>query len=192
MKSTSRRRVTTYELMALIAGLAIGLWLVVPSLRNEFGQGDEFGWFYLLTAFVFGGLSMVGPPLLIWERRRGRRALFGPGRTMCFFARHGVMADVASDRCQSREAWSNRPVDERDLLRLWHPVAGGLYDGGPAGRWLVPKETPTGLGPIVARAIRVGVVTGLGVPWPVCSVHLLPRRISSIASDSPLPTRNLS
>ena len=84
MKSTSRRRVTTYELMALIAGLTIGLWLIVPSPRQNAGPNDELGWFHMLTAFVLGGLSLVGPPLLIWERRRGRRALFGPGRTLWF------------------------------------------------------------------------------------------------------------
>lgn len=72
--------------MALVAGLAIGIWLILPSRRLDPAMGDaENG--LLVASVLLGGLSIVGPPLLIWERRRRRRD-FGAGRLLWFS--HGM------------------------------------------------------------------------------------------------------
>lgn len=78
----SRSRVTLFELMALTAGLALGLWIILPQFREQPAIGSPDAWTGLV-AFVLGGLSLVGPPLLIWERRR-RRTTWGAGRVMWF------------------------------------------------------------------------------------------------------------
>lgn len=72
-------RLTVWELMVLIAGVAIGLWTL---LGTTWDSGDNDAWTLLIVA-VLGGLSVVGPPLLIWERRRTRRP-FTPGRFLWF------------------------------------------------------------------------------------------------------------
>ncbi|MDB5352325.1 MAG: hypothetical protein JWN86_3572 [Planctomycetota bacterium] len=81
-RSESRVRVTLFELMALTAGMAIGLWLIVPQLRKGPTAGSPNVVMGLL-AFSLGGLSLAGPPLLLWERRRSRRT-WGAGRVMWF------------------------------------------------------------------------------------------------------------
>ena len=72
--------------MAMVAGLALGLWLVLPDLRKnvpEMGAPDD--WVLLIATAVLGGLSIVGPPLLLLERRRERRrSSWGPGRLLWF------------------------------------------------------------------------------------------------------------
>jgi len=79
-----RSSITLFELMALIAGLALGIWLIVPAFQGENAVGDTDA-FLLASTFALGGLSLVGPPLLIWERRRSRRRrAFGAGRLMWF------------------------------------------------------------------------------------------------------------
>lgn len=63
--------------MALIAGLSLGLWIILPEFREAQGFGNPEAWFGLVP-FSLGGLSLVGPPLLIWARRRTSRP-WGPG-----------------------------------------------------------------------------------------------------------------
>jgi hypothetical protein len=79
------RRMAIWELSLLIAGIAVGFWLFGMGLRFQiFGDQPEpkvnpYGvWIGLL-----GGLSIVGPPLLLWERRRSKRR-FGPGGILWF------------------------------------------------------------------------------------------------------------
>jgi hypothetical protein len=84
MKAPPRRpaqRLTLLEIMVLIAGLAVGLWLMagdVPS-KNESWADSAL----LVVACVLGGLSLVGPPLLLREVRRRRRP-WGPGKLVWF------------------------------------------------------------------------------------------------------------
>ena len=74
-----RSRMTLWELMLLVAGVALGLWTLVD--RNwSFKDGDS--WILLIVA-ILGGLSVVGPPLLLWERYHTRRP-FTPGRFLWF------------------------------------------------------------------------------------------------------------
>lgn len=79
-----RNRITLFEIMAFVAGLAVAIWILVPTFRGD-GPGEVEG-VVLTLAFLLGGLSLVGPPLLIWERwsRSSRQRPFGPGRLMWF------------------------------------------------------------------------------------------------------------
>src|SRR4051794_7311071 len=81
-------RLNVGMVMLLIAGVALGLSLVVDDLRSpNLGADAEphFGrWDYivsLVTVFVLGGLSFVGPPLLLLHRTRRP---WGPGRILWF------------------------------------------------------------------------------------------------------------
>ena len=82
MPTPAREQIRLFELMALIAGWSLGLWLLVPIWRREANQPDP-GRVMGAIVFSLGGLSLVGPPLLIWERRR-RRTVWGAGRLMWF------------------------------------------------------------------------------------------------------------
>lgn len=80
MVAPARDRIKLFEIMVLIAGLAIGIWLMLPGR-----QGRSVEWIGLAT-YPLGGLSIAGLPLLLAERRgRGpRRRAFGAGRLLWF------------------------------------------------------------------------------------------------------------
>ena len=88
-REPERRRIALFEMMALVAGLALALWILIPSSRQEPMMGEVGGWLPIVT-ILLGGLSLVGPPLLIWERRRraSRPRDFGAGRLLWFS--HGM------------------------------------------------------------------------------------------------------
>ena len=77
-------RLTIGVVMLLIAGAAVGLWLALDELRrgdsNEFGDSPLERW-VLGVVFVLGGLSLVGPPLLLLT---ARRRYWGAGRFLWF------------------------------------------------------------------------------------------------------------
>lgn len=94
-KSGSVRRMRIFELMLLIAGAAVGLWLYSEELREAWSNegrssmGDPFigRWDSgaMLTAIaLLGGLSLVGVPLLLARRWRSPRAPWGAGARMWF------------------------------------------------------------------------------------------------------------
>jgi hypothetical protein len=53
--------------MLLIAGAALGLWLAIDKFRSEDDPVNK--WLFLLV-FLLGGLSLIGPPLLLLTARR--------------------------------------------------------------------------------------------------------------------------
>jgi hypothetical protein len=70
--------------MLLIAGAAVGLWLALHDLRdraNDFARDTRFDNLLFGFVFVLGGLSLVGPPLLLLTARRRR---WGAGRFLWF------------------------------------------------------------------------------------------------------------
>jgi hypothetical protein len=77
--------------MLLIAGAALGLWLTLDELREKMRQNNgsdgRIHAFLLGLVFVLGGLSLVGPPLLILT---ARRRPWGAGRFLWFA--HGTAA----------------------------------------------------------------------------------------------------
>jgi hypothetical protein len=81
------RLLTILDLVLLIAGFAVGLWLAIGLLdRSMPNRADE--WLGLVV-FLLGGLSLVGPPLLMRVRRR-RRTRLRPGELLWFS--HGTAA----------------------------------------------------------------------------------------------------
>jgi hypothetical protein len=81
-------RLSVGMVMLLIAGAALGFSMIVDELRSlnlnaqaepHFGPWDLIA--SLVVVFVLGGLSSVGPPLLLL--RRTRRP-WGPGRILWF------------------------------------------------------------------------------------------------------------
>jgi 4-amino-4-deoxy-L-arabinose transferase-like glycosyltransferase len=75
-------RLSIGTLMLLIAGVALGLWLGTD--RTDAQQRPH--WLVLLV-FVLGGLSVVGPPLLLLT---AKRRPWGAGRFLWFV--HGTAA----------------------------------------------------------------------------------------------------
>jgi hypothetical protein len=68
--------------MLLVAGAAVGFWLVVDQLRLPPDQIREAGPPWLLaTIFVVGGFSLIGVPLLLVT---ARRKPWGAGRVLWF------------------------------------------------------------------------------------------------------------
>jgi hypothetical protein len=62
------RNLTILDLLILTAGIAVGLWLISQSLAAQ--PPDAEAWLMAVT-FGLGGLSLAGPPLLLWRRSRG-------------------------------------------------------------------------------------------------------------------------
>ncbi len=81
------RRFGIGDLAILIAGITIGFWLLgIGSGAQMSVIGSDAGMRvspYGAWVGVLGGLSVVGPPLLILARRRHKRK-FGPGELMWF------------------------------------------------------------------------------------------------------------
>lgn len=73
-----RSRPSLAGLMAVIAGLAIGL-AIVRSSENA-SRGDQI---FASVVFGLGGVSLVGVPMLLLARRRGLRTQ-GPGEHLWF------------------------------------------------------------------------------------------------------------
>lgn len=81
----SANRMTIGGLMLLVAGAAFGLALVlrVAPLIRDSGEGHSLWWVFVMV-FVLGGLSLMGPPLILMSRprrpwREGRLLWFTQG-----------------------------------------------------------------------------------------------------------------
>ena len=75
------QRLTLLELMILIAGVAVGLWLFAKEVMTA--PTDKFEWLAVFLLAVLGGLSVVGPPFLLLEPRR-RWSMWRAGKVMWF------------------------------------------------------------------------------------------------------------
>lgn len=82
-----RSRPHLLDIMTLIAGLAIGIWMVLPDLRGEQGHviGSIDDAIMIAAVMVLGGLALVGPPLLLRQKSRKRRSTtWGAGNLLWF------------------------------------------------------------------------------------------------------------
>jgi hypothetical protein len=71
--------------MLLIAGAALGIWLIAAEFRSSW-QADNSAEARIRNSvngvvFLLGGLSLVGPPLLLWTARKRH---WGAGRFLWF------------------------------------------------------------------------------------------------------------
>jgi hypothetical protein len=98
------RRLTILDLLLLIVGVAVGLWLFADGIRSS-QAGEERA--AAIVVAVLGGLSVVGPPLLLWRRYR-IRARLRLGELLWF--------------CQGTASWL-----------LWPPIVAHRIRGGPGG-----------------------------------------------------------
>jgi hypothetical protein len=61
---------TIGSLLLLIAGGVLGFWLVLDVVRDGTGPNDDPPWWLFVLVFVLGGLSLVGPPIILSSRPR--------------------------------------------------------------------------------------------------------------------------
>jgi hypothetical protein len=78
--------------MILVAGAGVGFWLILPEIRALLNEGGvravgETGAWLVGLVFILGGLSLVGPPLLLLQ---ARGLHWGAGRLLWFA--HGTAA----------------------------------------------------------------------------------------------------
>jgi hypothetical protein len=100
--------------MLLIAGASVGIWLVADQFPPNWQAGRDAeaqirNWVSGLV-FLLGGLSLVGPPLLLWTARRRH---WGAGRFLWF--------------TQGTAAWLLWPPV------IYHRVSGGTPDEPMSG-----------------------------------------------------------
>jgi hypothetical protein len=76
------RRLTILDMVVLIAGLSVGLWLALGMIGKS--QPERAEQWLVLVVFILGGLSLVGPPLLLRERFRRQTRFRGAGELLWF------------------------------------------------------------------------------------------------------------
>ena len=77
------QRLSILEMMVLVAGAALGIWLVSADVVAVGSARLEPGGWMLVIVGLLGGVSAVGVPLLLIELRR-RRSLWGAGKVLWF------------------------------------------------------------------------------------------------------------
>jgi len=78
------QQLTLLELMLVIAGIALGLWVVINDVREPAENSDPLflKWVFGLVG-VLGGVAALGPVLLLLERLKSRQR-WGPGKVLWF------------------------------------------------------------------------------------------------------------
>ena len=168
---------TLGALMILVLGVALGLVLATPTLQGN--SPDRSEGVFVLAVSVLGGASLVGVPMLLWERRRRPRHRFGPGRF--FWFAHGTAAwllwpPIVIGRRSSARA-GNAPLIDPSVPEIC------FYYGTPlmavymtaallAGGWLRPRlrgrrRRPS---PLPWRE-RFGLL--LGFSWAITGLYVL-------------------
>jgi hypothetical protein len=157
------RRLALWELLVLVVGMALALWLFLKDLKDP---AEEMRGLLAIVA-VLGGCSLVGPPLLLWERRRAK-GVWRAGRVHWF--------------SQGMAAWLMWPPMVASRLRgegIGHSSTGVCYFYGTplmalyvtlallAGGWIRPRRRRRRLD----WRERFGLV--LGLAWACTGLYLL-------------------
>jgi hypothetical protein len=128
----STRRMSILDLMLLVSGAAVGLWLAI-GLTD--GPPDEEQEWLLYLVYILGGISTIGPPLLLWGRYRHRfRFRFRPGELLWF--------------CQGTASWL-----------LWPPLVVLRVQGKDGGRTMAPICYFYGT-PLMALYVTIALLAG--------------------------------
>jgi hypothetical protein len=165
MSRPVRDQIKLYEVMLLIAGLALGLWLVMPVWKRGEGLDIAGGSWLMVCIYVLGGLSLVGPPLLLWERRRNGRT-WGAGRFVWFS--HGTASWLLWPPIIYSRARGNRSDTEvcalygTPLMAVY--VTSALLFGG----WLRKRRRR-----VMMRSWREQFGLGLALAWACIGLYFL-------------------
>ncbi len=157
--------------MLLIAGISICLWMMLPDLKNESGNVGAVptAWFLAVIA-VLGGVSLIGLPMLIWERCRSRKRPWGPGKLIWFS--EGMAAWLMWPPVIIRRVQGGKFGDTMTgacyaygtpLMALW--MISGLLAGG----WLRKRRRRR----IAARSWREQFGLILGLAWACTGLYIL-------------------
>ncbi|WP_169973083.1 hypothetical protein [Tautonia rosea] len=171
-----RPRPTIGELMIVVAGIGVGLAVGLPIFRDETSLGESF---VVLGGAVLGGASLVGVPLLLWERRRGRHRRFRSG-TLLWFA-HGTAAwllwpPIIVGRRSSARGQSPPIVDPSaaEICFFYGTPLMAVYVTASllAGGWLRRRRRGTRRSPAPMHwRERFGLLLGMG--WAVIGLYVL-------------------
>ena len=160
-----RTHAAIWELLVLIPGIALGLWLVVPGLGAPWHDHHNI---VLVIGAILGGVSLVGPLLLLKSLRvRSRARPWRAGRVLWF------AQGTASWLLWPPMIWSR--AHGRDL----GPASVCYFYGTPlmavyvtlallAGGWLRPRRRRHR--PLPWRE-RFGVL--LGLAWACTGLYVL-------------------
>ena len=154
--------------MLLIAGAAVGFWLAVDQLRREGNpngpsQSWVQSWIYAFV-FILGGVSLVGPPLLLVTALRrpwaaGRFLWFTQGTAAWLLWPPAIIHRVT--------AAGNQEFDQCGLFFLRHAAHGSLRHALAPGRRAPETIAPAQDAPFVARDVRAILGACVGVHRPL-------------------------
>lgn len=130
----SGRRFTILDMMLLVVGLAVGLWL---ALGMKGGRPDDEQSWLAFFVFTLGGLTAIGPPLLAWERYR-RRSRLRLGELLWF--------------CHGTASWL-----------LWPPIIVHRLDGKAGPGEMAPTCYFYGT-PLMALYVAIALMAGGWLP----------------------------
>jgi hypothetical protein len=163
-RSAERTQPAIWELLVLVAGLAVGLWLGAEGLR-EFDSARFDSWLFQIGV-VLGGLSLAGPPLLIAERRRrgrpwraGRLLWFAQGMASWLLWPPMIWARARGDRLGSASICYFYGTPLMAVYITLALLAGGWLRPGRRRRRLIPWRE------------RFGIL--LGLAWACLGFYLL-------------------
>jgi hypothetical protein len=156
------------DLMVLAAGLGVGLWLFVEEADKQYKDQNVRWLVLMITSGVLGGLAVVGPPLLLAERRKAGRP-WGPGKIYWFAS--GTAAWLLWPPVVVRRAGLSRsPESTSAFCFAYGTPLMALYLTAAllAGGWLGRKGRRR-----LARSWREQFGLGLGLLWACTGLYVL-------------------
>jgi hypothetical protein len=167
-------KITIGEIAILILGLAVGFWSLgiarsgsspIEPLSGNSGTQSEIHP-YGTWIGILGGLSLVGPPMILWGRRKAQtRRRIGPGELLWFSQGMSAWLLLPPQIYRSLgTAANNRASETPTMCFAYGTPLMAIYVGSAliAGGWLRPGCKRKRRRPITWRE-RFGLI--LGVLW---------------------------